>query len=441
MLNRQRSLYEHAVQDGLRLAYFVAAGLLVGWLLGASLLGVLVGVLAFGGMNMKALYTLYHWLRNTPTDTAPELSGLWQDIAYHIERTRRHEDKAKARLKAVIEQIQTSMINLEDAIVVLDNNHSIEFINTAAIKILGLKETDQGLPIKNLIRSPAFVGYFEKNDYSHSINIPSWVQAGRYVQLKLTRFGSNGKLLWAHDNTQLQRLEQVRKDFVSNVSHELRTPLTVLMGQVEQLKAASDLAPAMAITVQALDKQVGYLNNLVSDLLTLSYLESGRYKAANVWIDMMDLCVQAQQAHQPLLPPGGQINLEILSPSRLKGSAKEVNIVLNNLLVNALRYCTQTPQIVVRWQTDNHGGYLTVIDNGVGIASEHLNRLSERFYRVDSARQLDSGGSGLGLSIVNHVLQAHDARLSIVSELGKGSQFSCVFAKARIEITDFPHNE
>ncbi len=237
-----------------------------------------------------------------------------------------------------------------------------------------------------------------------------------YVQIKMTRFGGESRLLVAYDVTRMHNLEQMRKDFVDNISHELRTPLTVLSGYIETFTDQEDISPRWKRAFDQMQSQTRRMNALVNDLLLLSRLENDKNIAKNQIIDMPNLMNQLfDDAQAYNVDYGHTLNLDIDSHCDLIGSDMEIASAFSNLITNA---------------------YFVVEDTGIGIDPKHLPRLTERFYRVDSDRSRRTGGTGLGLAIVKHVLMQHQAQLEIDSRENQGSTFKVIFPKERLSFPD-----
>lgn len=238
------------------------------------------------------------------------------------------------------------------------------------------------------------------------------------------------------DRTAMEEAFQMRRDFVANVSHELRTPLTALMGFIETLGgAARDDAEARARFLGIMEKEAGRMNRLVGDLLSLSRVEAEERVRPTEPVDfaalvrsalhtLSSLAIQKGTRLEPDLPDG-----ELSIP----GDADQLNQVITNLLENAIKYSPGDRSVHVSvTREDNHPAIrqdavvLTVKDEGEGIDSVHIPRLTERFYRIDTHRSREMGGTGLGLAIVKHIVNRHRGRLRIQSELGKGSTFSVI---------------
>ncbi|MED5341409.1 MAG: ATP-binding protein, partial [Pseudomonadota bacterium] len=173
---------------------------------------------------------------------------------------------------------------------------------------------------------------------------------------------------------------------------------------------------------------VDRMQSLIRDLLVLTQLESGDSAQAPQPVAMRTLIAQVAAELKDLRPSGDSIELELLSDAKVLGIEKELHSVCTNLVANALRYSAESDSVKVSWiNTDNGQVRLKVDDKGLGIPQEHLNRITERFYRVDMADSTKRGGTGLGLAIVKHVLRRHNSKLNVTSKLGRGSTFYCDF--------------
>lgn len=334
----------------------------------------------------------------------------------------------------LIDRAQSSLVALAEAVVLTDELHQIEWWNPAAERLLGIQELDRGRNILGILRQPAFVEYFNNMEQQpDGIKLKSSLHEDRYVQIKLTRFGLESRLVVAYDVTRVHNLEQMRKDFVDNISHELRTPLTVLSGYLETFTDQEDFNPRWRRPFEQMQAQTKRMNALVNDLLLLSRLENDKQLAKNQIVDMPSLMNQLFDDAQAYNSEYSHIlNLDIDSHCDLIGSDVELASAFGNLITNAIKYTPKGGVITIGWHDDQEHGYFTVEDNGIGIDPKHLPRLTERFYRVDSARSRQTGGTGLGLAIVKHVLMQHGAHLEVDSKPNQGSCFKAVFPKERL---------
>lgn len=232
----------------------------------------------------------------------------------------------------------------------------------------------------------------------------------------------------------IEHLETMRQDFVANVSHELRTPLTVIHGYLETLideENIDDLHKKIYIQMQ---QQTLRMENLVENLLLLSRLESHELENSKEQsVNINDLLTLITNEAKTLSGTANhQIILNCDTQLKLMGYPDELRSLFSNLIFNAVKYTPAQGKIIIEWHKKNNQAIFSVTDTGIGIAPDHLPRLTERFYRVDPARSRESGGTGLGLAIAKHILIRHNAELKIQSELGKGSTFTCLFPVVRI---------
>lgn len=393
-----------------------------GWALALATLG-------WSLYQIKQFERLSEWLSTTDNDAEPpESSGHWGEIFDELSRIKRRRESREKLLRNVINRFQESTAALQDAVVIIDEHNNLEWWNSAATHILGLhNEADRGKPAMNLLRDPRFIRYFKRGQYEEPITLPSPVHSHLHVQYQITIFGNNDRLLVARDVTQIMRLEQTRQDFVANASHELRTPLTVIRGYLETF-LDQELPRPLERGLKAMQQQSRRMENLVSDLLLLSRLEASHHIADEFPIQIHSMLQQIMEgAEQLALEKQHDFVLELDENSDLCGQEIELHSAFSNLVYNAVRYTPAGGKITIRWQVDKDGAHFIVKDNGPGIESIHIPRLTERFYRVDESRSSASGGTGLGLAIVKHVLARHNGHLSIKSKVGKGSTFACHF--------------
>ena len=372
------------------------------------------------------------WISMGGRSKYPKTTGVWEEIYYHVYRIKKNEKKRKRKLGKMVDQFRQSTEALPDAAVVLGGNDEIEWANKAAREVLGLKQSDKGQRIPNLIRFPEFIHYLKSRNYSEAVILPSPVDSRITLAVRIVTYGAGLRLLLAQDVTQLKKMERMRKDFVANVSHELRTPLTVLKGYLETLQDMDDRkSPLLTNSFQQMQGQTERMQHLVDDLLLLTRLETQQKQAQciNVPALLSQICKEGDTLENA---SNRRIELTLETDVHILGEEHELRSAFTNLLGNALKYSSEDSVVKVRWYQANDDIILDVEDQGEGIAAADIPRVTERFYRSEVKRNKKVGGTGLGLAIVKHVLMRHDARLNIVSELGKGSCFSCHFPIKRV---------
>jgi signal transduction histidine kinase len=245
----------------------------------------------------------------------------------------------------------------------------------------------------------------------------------RSVSLVARPLTDGGAVLAMYDLTPIRRLEQVRRDFVANVSHELRTPLTIVGGYAETLVDDAEVPVASRQAfLQTILSNTRRMQRIVDDLLDLSRIESGGWRPNPVWCRVPDVVGDVMQAVRPAASAKDLAVRADIAPDaeRLFADPTALRQVLGNLVENAVRH---TAEGSVRVVARRNGDRLTlaVTDTGIGIPEEHLQRVFERFYRVDPARSREQGGTGLGLAIVRHLLESHNGTVTAESTLGVGT--------------------
>ena len=248
----------------------------------------------------------------------------------------------------------------------------------------------------------------------------------RAVSLVARPLTDGGAVLAMYDLTPIRRLEQVRRDFVANVSHELRTPLTIVGGYTETLVDDADVPVASRQAfLQTILSNTRRMQRIVDDLLDLSRIESGGWRPNPVWCRIPDVVADVMLAVKPVTSVKDVVVRADIAPDaeRLSADPTALRQVLGNLVENAVRHTAAgTVRIVAR--REGATVTLTVIDTGIGIPTEHLPRIFERFYRVDPARSREQGGTGLGLAIVRHLVESHGGTVTAESVAGEGTAIS-----------------
>jgi two-component system phosphate regulon sensor histidine kinase PhoR len=261
------------------------------------------------------------------------------------------------------------------------------------------------------------------------------------ISVQRHRYGEGKQLLLTRDVTLKEQAEAMRRDFVANVSHEIRTPLTVLSGFIETIQTLQLNEDEKTHYLSLMATQAHRMQGLVEDLLTLSRLEGSPIPDVHQQLPVAGLMATCEQEAKGLSATFAQgsvahhIHFVIdtaLADAVILGEPRELQSALSNLVSNAVRYTPVGGDVHVSVDQGIDGSLLIEVrDSGLGIAAEHVPRLTERFYRVDRSRSRDSGGTGLGLAIVKHVMQRHGGSLSITSEVGHGSCFKLVLPAKR----------
>lgn len=424
-------------------ALAAGAGAIVGGLVGA-LVAALLMLFAAVLRDSLALSRLIGWLRAPETSPMPKGSGVWAEVFYRVSRLLRlwtarlrHEE---SKLQRFIEALQVS----PNGVILLDENDQIDWCNATAEQHFGLDaHRDLRQHAVHLIRNPEFVAYLQTQRFDQALQMHRAGARGQFtLSVQIFPYGDRQKLLLSQDITQLERTEAMRRDFVANVSHEIKTPLTVLGGFVETMRDMPLDDAQRQRVLDMMQAQSDRMRHLVDDLLVLARLEGDPHPPHEQVIDMR--AMMAQYRSEALALSGGrhQISADVRTEMGVRGSPQELHSALSNLVSNAVRYTPDGGSIRLEWDAvvfdDGKPKYaeFSVTDTGIGIAAEHIPRLTERFYRVDRGRSRDSGGTGLGLAIAKHVLLRHHAELLVSSVPGKGSRFVVRFPAARLVQVD-----
>jgi len=393
-----------------------------------------VGLIAVALWHLVHLTDLHRWAAGGLEATVPEGRGVWRHAFSAIYRRVRTRVAVQRDLAHTIARFRSAAEAIPDGMIVLDAQNRIRWANQHAQRQLAITlAADTGAPLANLVREPEFVRYLDGGDFTDSVVVPSQREAGVTLSIQLVPFGLDEKLLICRDITQLEAVARMRRDFIANVSHELKTPLTVVSGFVETMQDMDLDDKQRRRYLQLMQDQSRNMQRLVSDLLTLSALESEQNPLLDMSFAVVPLLLEVSADAKSLSRGDHEIVLHIGDAATLTGNRDELASAFGNLMSNAIRYTPPGGRITIEWRVDPDGsGTFSVTDSGIGIAPEHVPRLTERFYRVDRSRSRATGGTGLGLAIVKHVLLRHQAELEITSQLGAGSTFAVRLPAKRV---------
>ncbi len=362
---------------------------------------------------------------------AETLNGLAEELTRRIASLSQEDAKLRAMLAGMIE-----------GVVAVDGEDRILFVNSAARTVLQLEESAlegrrlwEVAPIgelEALLRDVRASSLPERREIELFRG-----ERERVIGVHASAFlggGREGLVIVLHDVTELRRLERIRRDFVANVSHELKTPLTSIKGFVETLlSGALHDEENNERFMRRIDANVERLNHLVSDLLSLARIESQGERMPRAEVDWRSVLAEVAKRHEEACAKKGLV-LEMRGTEReclVLGDREAMLQILDNLLDNAVKYTPAPGAVRVRLAASAGRGVLQVEDTGIGIPREHLERVFERFYRVDKARSREVGGTGLGLSIVKNLVRNLSGEVRVESEVGKGSTFTVELPLAR----------
>jgi two-component system phosphate regulon sensor histidine kinase PhoR len=365
-----------------------------------------------------------------------ELGALAESLGRVAAQVNELVDKVRlegARRDAIL----TGMV---EGVLAVDKELRVTFCNAAFATAFGVSgPVPEGLPEMRLVRDPDFLEMLRivvASGESVKRRMHLTGADGRSFEVQaapLAGPSSSGAMAILHDITDLERLERVRKDFVANVSHELRTPLTAIRGYAETLlDGALDDPDHRRRFVEIIQSHAIRLNNIASDLLALSELESGRPPLAPGKLSVLAMLeaamrtVESEAAMRKV-----QLGWGTVEDLQVMGNKIKLEQAFVNLLDNAVKFNRGGGEVWVEASRLPGGKVaISIADSGIGIPSEDVPRIFERFYRVDKARSREVGGTGLGLSIVKHVIEQMQGTVSVESQLNQGSRFTVVLPEA-----------
>ncbi|VAW65734.1 Phosphate regulon sensor protein PhoR (SphS) [hydrothermal vent metagenome] len=395
--------------------------LILGAMFDVALPALFVALLCYVLWNLYNLNRLIFWL-NKPSKETPEAMGVWDEAFFQLHNKHKRQKKSRKKLTKMLKRFQKSTRALPYATIVLNANNEIEWFNPASKLLFGFRTgLDVGQRIDNLIRQPTFIKYISKKEFYEPLVFEN---KDKHILLNITNYGKGQTLISARDITQRIRLDEMRRDFISDASHELRTPLTVISGYIEMLQNSVD--DSVKFPVDKIQQQTLRMEKIIAELIELAKLETSEVADSNEPVDIEKLLNEVFAEAKAYDNESHVLNFKY-NAIKINGSYEEIRVAISNLLTNAIRYTPAGGIITLSTLMDGEGSYIHVDDNGEGISYQHIPRLTERFYRVDSGRSREKGGTGLGLAIVKQILDRHGAQLQIKSEPGKGSRFSCFF--------------
>ena len=419
--------------DFWRLVSFLLIGLICGLFFGSLTLSLILALLLYIARIHHDLHLLSKWIGGRSSSELSGGSGIFEDLSYSLNQLFLRHQRRRKKLSGVLRQFEEATSAWPDAIVILNFSDEVEWANPAASRYLDVRwPEDKKQRITNLVRLPLLRTFIEENQTEEeTLDIASPTKPDTYLSLLLGPFNDTHRVLLARDTTLIRQANQARSDFVANVSHELKTPLTVLKGYAEMLAEQHDKCPPEWLpALEHMRVHANQMSELVDSLLELSRLDAGRPLAQIEKVDGDTIIADACTAGQ-VLAANKKLNVQLQVDKNIGilGSKQELYSAFSNLIFNAIHYTPDGGAVTIRWSKKANCVSFEVEDNGIGIAPEHLNRVTERFYRIDGSRSRlsDGAGNGLGLAIVKHIVRRHGASLKIVSKAGVGSCFSIDF--------------
>jgi two-component system, OmpR family, phosphate regulon sensor histidine kinase PhoR len=362
-------------------------------------------------------------------------------VAAAIDKTAGQVERSFAAVRSSQRQLETLLNSMQDAVIAISSDGLVQWANQPMDRLVP-QHTRLNAPVVETIRDPDFLAAVKAATTSKQVKTTraTSIIPGRAYDVTAAPLPDGGAVAVLRDLTETERVEKTRRDFIANVSHELRTPLTSIQGYSETLlDLSSENAGPNREFLEIIRKNAARMSRLTEDLLTLARVESGETRFDTEPVPPIELLHDAEESFREIAR-GQEVELQIVGLDAPDTSGKNTSIetlpvvradreaihqVFSNLIDNAMKYGRSGGRILLGARPGRRGVGVEfyVQDFGAGIASEHLPRLFERFYRVDKARSRESGGTGLGLAIAKHIVLAHGGSIRAESELGHGSAF------------------
>lgn len=406
---------------------YILVALVCGFIFGNFPIFFLLAVLLFILTQLLQLYYFQKWCIDQSI-TAPSigLNRIWKSIYSSLENriNNKHET-----FELNNDELQNTVLQSDCGLILIENNY-IKWFNKQAGLLLKLSSSrDITTDIRYLLRFPSFLDALNEKRYGNEIVLRDWQPP---IAVYLLPYGTQHLCVLIRDISRFIEIENTNQELIGNVAHELRSPLTVINGYLDILKEDKNQSKSgyLKKVLSNMQKQVVRMKVLIDDTLNIVFLESTRLRDRDQ--GSVDVAAMLKSILESLKIGSEQCRFDTSIESfKLHGSTSELYSVFYNLIDNAKCH-SQSDEVKILWRRDDRGAYFEVVDKGIGIGDYHLPKLSKRFYRVDQARSGTKGNTGLGLSIVKHALDRHQATLEIESELGKGSTFRCCFPLSRI---------
>ena len=398
-----------------------------------TLLGLLVALVISAIAARSTASRLNRILQFADRLSAGDLAARIEDssldelgqLAASLDKGAHHLEESFAALRTSQRQLETLLNSMQDAVIAVSADDRVQWANQTMDRLVP-QHARKNAPLVETVRDPDFLTAVRGASEARRVFTAraASIVPGRTFDVTAAPMPGGGAVAVLRDLTETERVEKTRRDFIANVSHELRTPLTSIQGYTETLL---DSAPGNGHTREFLEiirKSAVRMSRLTEDLLTLARVESGEQRFDIQPSAPADLLQEAVQSFREIARTQNvELVVEDHAVARVGADAEAIHQVFSNLVDNAMKYAQSGGRIVLGARSVAVGVEFYVQDFGPGIASEHLPRLFERFYRVDKARSRESGGTGLGLAIAKHIVLAHGGSIRAQSELNHGSAF------------------
>ncbi len=407
----------------------------------AALLALLLAFVATQSIGRRLLRITDFAERVAAGDLSARIQeGAGDEIAHvasALDKTARKLEEGFSALENSRQTLETLLNSMQEAVIAVAEDERVLWANQRMERLLS-SGVRLGAPLVQSVRDPEILTSVQSALTTRDVTMAraAKIFSGRVFDVTAAPMPGGGAVAVLHDQTEIERVEKTRRDFIANVSHELRTPLTSIQGYAETLMESRGLPTDLREFVEIIRKNAMRMARLTEDLLVLARVESGEQKLNFQTAMPNQLLDDAVQTFRELASTRGlELSVMNTASSAVLVDRDAIHQVFTNLIDNALKYGNQGGKVLVGACESEEGVQFYVRDFGSGISSEHLSRLFERFYRVDKARSLESGGTGLGLAIAKHVVRAHSGTIHVESELNHGSTFYFTLPRQSVPVT------
>jgi two-component system phosphate regulon sensor histidine kinase PhoR len=362
---------------------------------------------------------LYKRSKITSNDEIGELSKAFNDMADKLQILLKDVTDKQNRLEAILK-------SMDSGVIAIDVNYKIIMINPYAKEIFGINKDVIGENLLDVIDEYNFENIFKYNLEEYKEIKITWPKE-RELRIKTADIISEHKLIGTvavvQDITDIKKLENMRSQFVANVSHELKTPLTSIKGFAETLKYVED-SDTRDKFLDIINDEAERLTRLINDILILSHIEQHREGKLEEF-NINEVIEEVYNLMKNIAESKG-VNIKIVGENlpTIVGDRDRFKQMIINLVDNGIKYSEKNDKVFIGTELKNNNYIIWVEDTGVGMSKEHLNRIFERFYRIDKARSRSQGGTGLGLAIVKHIVLSFNGNIEVESQLGVGTKFT-----------------
>jgi two-component system, OmpR family, phosphate regulon sensor histidine kinase PhoR len=353
-------------------------------------------------------------------------------VATALDRTARRLEENFDSVRESRAQLEALLNSMNEGVIAVSPEMKVMWANQAMRSIVH-RQVEMGAPLTELVRHPDFLATMSAALKSRKREnaIIGYLSGRRSFSMTAEPLPNGGAVSVLHDLSEIERVEKTRRDFIANVSHELRTPLTSIRGYAETLLEGNEITGDARDFLQVIRRNAERMGRLTEDLLVLARVESGEEKYDFRPHSARELITEAAASMQSTANEAGmEIEIESVPEATVLADPYAIHQVFSNLISNAARYAQSGKKLVIGATEQPEAVEFYVRDFGPGIASEHLPRIFERFYRVDKARSRESGGTGLGLAIVKHIVLNHGGTARVDSAVGHGTTFFFALPKS-----------